>query len=399
MSDRTPIAFVVQRYGRGGSEIHCQLVAEHLAPRYDVTVMTTCAIDHSTWANHFLPGETVENGVRIRRFPTTRTRPNDFIGLSDRTFRAGATRAEELAWLEAQGPHSPELLATIERERERYAAVIFFTYLYEPTVLGMPLAADRAILVPTAHDEPPIRLSIYADVFRHAKWIVWNTPWERGFVSSLFGLRDKPGAITGCGIDQPPPGDATTFRRKHGVDGDVLVYVGRVEASKGCGELIEWSKAHQRRRPFTLALVGQNVMGVGRSRGILPLGYLSDQEKSDALAAATAFVMPSENESLSLVTLEAWLAGLPVLVTGRAPVLRDHVRASQGGLYYVGPAEFGACADYLFDHPSERARMAANGRRYVQANYSWPRIEAIYERAIVEVSAGRPAIIRVSAGE
>lgn len=386
MSGRLPIAFVVQRYGRGGSEVHCQLVAEHLAARYEVTVLTTCAIDHQTWANHFPPGETLQNGVRVRRFPVTRERAADFNRVSERTFGAAVSRTQELAWLEAQGPHSPALLEAIGREHRRFAAMIFFTYLYEPTALGLPMAADRAILVPTAHDEPPIRLAVYRDLFRQARWIVWNTAWERQFVRGLFGLERTPGAITGCGIDPPLPGDAARFRREHGIDGDVLVYVGRVEASKGCGELVEWCQRHQKRRPFTLVLVGQNVMGIAKTRRILPLGYAPEQAKADALAAATAFVMPSENESLSLVTLEAWLANRPVLVTGRAPVLRDHVRASQGGLYYQGADELGACIDYLLDHPHQRARMAANGRRYVEANYSWPRIEAIYDRAIADVA-------------
>ena len=388
MSARLPIAFVVQRFGQGGAELHCQWVAEHLAHRYDVTILTTCANDHTTWANHFRPGETVHNGVKVRRFRTTRTRPPDFVEYSNRVFDGPRTRADELAWLEAQGPHSPDLLAAIERERDRFAVIFFFTYLYEPTVLGLPLAGGRAALVPTAHDEAPIRLSIYRDVFHAPHWIVWNSPWERRFIQEMFHNEHIPGAVAGCGIDPPPPGDALAFRRRYGVEGDVLAYVGRVEGAKGVGELVEWSQRYQRRRPFTLALVGTNVMELPRSPGILPLGYLSDQEKADVLAAATAFVMPSAHESLSMVTLEAWLADRPVLANGRAEVIREHIELSQGGLYYDGPLEFVGCLEWLLDHPVERARMAANGRRYVETNYSWPRIEAIYDRAIAEVAGG-----------
>lgn len=386
---RRRVAFVVQRYGRGGSELHCQWVAEHLAERHDVTVLTTCALDHQTWANHFPPGETRENDVTIVRFPTVRERARDFLDLSDRVLNRSVSRDAELAWLRAQGPHSPELLERIERDRDRYDVMFFFTYLYEPTALGLPRAAERAVLIPTAHDEPPIRLSIYRDVFLKPKWIIYNTLAERRFINGLFHNEHVPGSVCGCGLATLPPGDADRFRRKHGVDGDLLVYVGRVEASKGCGELVDWARQHRRRRPFTLALLGQNVMNVAPARGILPLGYVSDQEKADALAAATLFVMPSENESLSLVTLEAWEQGVPVLVNGRCTVFREHVRHSQGGLHFSGREEFWACLDYLLDHPEQRARMGRNGRRYVTASYGWDRINAIYDRVIDAVAGPR----------
>jgi glycosyltransferase involved in cell wall biosynthesis len=382
------IAFVVQRYGRGGAETLCQRVAEHLAGRYDVTVLTTCALDHWSWANHFPPGETREGGVRVIRFPTTQERAGDFQPLSERVFRGGASREQELAWLRAQGPHAPGLLEHLARERAGYDAFFFVTYLYEPTVLGLPLVAERAALIPTAHDEPPIRLSIYRELFARARWILYLSPAERRFVGSFFGLGDRPSSLCSWGLDASADGDGDTFRRRHGVEGELVLYVGRVEASKGCGELVQWARAQRRRRPFTLALVGQNVMGVRPERGILPLGFLDEAEKAAALAAADLFVMPSAYESFSIVCLEAWQRGVPVLGNARSEVVRDHVRASQGGLYYDGAAEFAACLDHLLDRPELRRRMGANGRRYVERNYAWPRVDETYDRIIATLSRG-----------
>jgi glycosyltransferase involved in cell wall biosynthesis len=386
------VAFVVQRYGRGGAETLCQVVAEHLAARYDVTVLTTCALDHETWANHYPPGETRENGVRLIRFPTAQTRPRDYAQIEQRTVGGRATREQELEWLRAQGPHAPSLLEHLRERGSEYDAVFFVTYLYEPTVLGMPLVADRAALISTAHDEPPIRLSIYRDVFTRARRILYLAPAEKRFVQRFFGNYDVPSTVCSWGLDPPAAGAAAAFRRKHRIEGDMLLYVGRVEGSKGCGELIEWSRVAARRRKFTLVLIGQNVMNVKRGGPILPLGFVDEQEKRDALAAADLFVMPSAYESFSIVSLEAWQRGVPVLGNAHSEVVKDHVRASQGGLYYDGPAEFVAALGHLLDRPELRRRMGRNGQRYVAENYAWAKVDAAYDLIIADLAASRTAV-------
>jgi len=360
----------------------CQRVAERLAARdLNVTVLTTCALDHQTWANHFPPGETVENRVRILRFPTTQQRDPRFDSMP---------MSDELGWLRAQGPHSPKL---VDRIRQRdYDAYFFVTYLYEPTVLGLPLVADRAALIPTAHDEPPIRLSIYRDVFASPRWLIFLSPAEQRFVHALFQNRDVPSSLCSWGLDQPTQVDSKRFRRKHAIEGDLLVYVGRVETSKGCLDLVDWARRARQRRPFTLALIGQNVLGVKAEPGILPLGFVDDAEKCAALAAADLFLMPSAYESFSIVCLEAWQHGIPVIGNARSEVVTDHIRASQGGLYYDGRAELSACVEYLLDRPTLRRHLGQNGRRYVAANYDWARVDAVYDRVIAHLTGGASGV-------
>jgi glycosyltransferase involved in cell wall biosynthesis len=372
------IAFVVHRYGRGGAEMLCQRVAERLAARgRDVTVLTTCALDHKTWANHFPPGETIESGVRILRFPTTEQRDPKFDSMP---------MSDELGWLRAQGPHAPRLLDHIRlRDHDAY---FFVTYLYEPTVLGLPMVADRAALIPTAHDEPPIRLSIYRDVFASPRWLIFLSPAEQRFVQALFQNRDVPSSLCSWGLDQPASADPNSFRRTHAIKGDLLVYIGRVETSKGCRDLVDWARGAYRRRPFTLALIGQNVLGVKAEPGILPLGFVDDAEKHAALAAADLFLMPSAYESFSIACLEAWQHGIPVIGNARSEVVTDHIRASQGGLYYDGQAELSACVAHLLDRPTLRQSLGQNGRRYVAANYDWARVDTVYDRVIAHLTGG-----------
>mgnify|MGYP000430469302 CR=1 FL=1 len=163
------IAFVIQRYGSeilGGSEYHCRLIAERLAERHDVDVLTTCARDYITWKNEYPEGVDRVRGVTVRRFANARERDiEDFNRYSDWIFHHAHSRADEIDWLQRQGPWCPALVEYLERHHASYDVLIFFTYLYAPTVLGLHVAPSRSLLVPTAHDEPAIHLELYRDVF------------------------------------------------------------------------------------------------------------------------------------------------------------------------------------------------------------------------------------------
>lgn len=158
------LAFIVQRYGPdilGGSEYHCRLIAERLAGRHQVEVLTTCARDYITWKNEYPEGADRIRGVTVRRFANARTRDiTAFNRYSDWIFSYPHQRTDETEWLKQQGPWCPGLLEYLERSYASYDALIFFTYLYAPTVLGLRVDPARSILVPTAHDEPAIHLDI-----------------------------------------------------------------------------------------------------------------------------------------------------------------------------------------------------------------------------------------------
>ncbi len=387
-SPRPRIAFVVQRYGvdvNGGAEQHCRAVAERLTRWVDVDVLTTCARDYSRWPNYYPPGETYINGITVHRFPTQPVGRNTHALLQRAGLIAHGLLAE-LEWNIELGPFAPALFDAIARGRERYDAFIFFTYLYAPTVLGLHLAPDRAILVPTAHDEPPIYLNLYRSVFFLPRVILYNTDAERALVHRLFGNTDVPGLVTGVGID-PFPGDAARFRAQHDLAGDILLYVGRIDRHKAVDELLDFFEQYQaqRRAPVTLVLVGRAVMPVPKRPDVVALGFLSDEEKADALAAATVCVMPSRFESLSMVTLEAWQAGIPVLANGACEVVKSLCLASNGGLFYETSEEFAVCLDRLLRDAPLRAALGVQGRRYVAANYRWDVVDAKYLAALEHV--------------
>src|SRR6476469_5293693 len=201
------IAFIVQRYGTeilGGSEDHCRLIAERLAPRHQVVVLTTCAQDYITWKNDYPEGTDRVRGVTVRRFANARTRDiNAFNRYSEWIFNHAHTREDELEWLRQQGPWCPALLEYLERNQQQYDVVILFTYLYAPTVLGAKIAPQKSILVPTAHDEPAIHLDIYKELFSLPAGLAYNTDVERRFLTTHFSIRAIEEETVGCGVDLP----------------------------------------------------------------------------------------------------------------------------------------------------------------------------------------------------
>jgi glycosyltransferase involved in cell wall biosynthesis len=407
------IAFVVQRYGTeilGGSEYHCRLIAERLAPKHQVEVLTTCAQDYITWQNEYPEGHDRIRGVTVRRFANAQTRDiHAFNRYSEWIFTNDHTRDDEMEWLRQQGPWCPSLLEYLERHHSQYEILIFFTYLYAPTVLGVRIAPQKSILVPTAHDEPAIHLEIYKELFGAPAAIAYNTEVERRFLTTHFSMRAVEEETVGCGVELPQaqqyprdrqPGDVqeeqdldsptfrphladrgTTFRRRHRLHGPIALYGGRIDPGKGCEELIEYFSAYVNGGgDASLVLMGVKLMPLPEEPFIRFAGRLSEQERTQALEAATVVVVPSPYESLSLLALEAFSVGTPVLANARSEVLVDHCQKSNAGLYYADRFEFDECLRLLVADQRLRAIMGANGRDYVRNNYRWDVIIGKYEK-------------------
>ena len=387
------IAFVVQRYGTeilGGSEYHCRLIAERMALRqgsgqagaHNVDVLTTCARDYITWANEYPEGTERINGVTVRRFMNAATRDIEaFNRYSEWIFHNPHTREDEMWWLEQQGPWCPPLLEYLGGHAQSYDAVIFFTYLYAPTVLGLQIAAERSILVPTAHNEPAIHLDIYKELFTRPKAIAFNTEVEKAFLKSAFDIRALAEETVGCGVDLLGGRTDMTGGRKTDLPaGPFLLYGGRIDAGKGCDQLLDFFGTYKEDGgPATLVLMGAKLMPLPDVPWVQYAGMLSEADRLRALQTATIVVVPSPFESLSLLALEAMAVGKPVLCNAHADVLVDHCRRSHAGLFYATREEFAECIHLLLADRALRDEMGRNGKRYVDANYSWNVIMAKYD--------------------
>jgi glycosyltransferase involved in cell wall biosynthesis len=423
------LAFVIQRYGTevlGGSEHLCRLLAERLATQHDVDVLTTCARDYVTWKNEYAEGPDRIRGVTVRRFANAHTRDiHAFNRYSEWIYNNDHNRRDEMEWLKQQGPWCPALIDYLRRHHEQYDVLVFFTYLYAPTVLGLEIAPARSVLVPTAHDEPAIRLDIFKEVFSRPGALCYLTDSERRFVHQQFPDRTLLEETAGVGVDLPPQQgyprvaagsgrdsivavseDGTNlnspfrlfargmvFRRRHRLYGPFVLYGGRIDPGKGCEELIEYFSNYVKDGgDATLVLMGVKLMSLPEEPFIRFAGVLSEQEKLQGLEAATAVVCPSPFESLSLLALEAMSVATPVLANARSAVLVEHCVRSNGGLYYADGDEFVESLKLLVGDDRLRYIIGHNGRDYVRRNYRWDVVLGKYEKIFAKIRAAKSAV-------
>ncbi len=388
------IAFVPPRYGAevvGGAELAVRKYAEHLAevPGWQVEVLTTTAFDSTTWADHYPEGDTVEEGVVVRRIRARSGRAPDFDAISARLLAdpTQVTSAAAERWFQLQGPWAPDLVdAVVASDAD---VVAFSPYLYFPTVAGLPRVAGRSLLHAAAHDEAPLHLPALAEVFGGARAFLFYSDAERRLVETTFPVAATPSLTLGLGVDGPPPGvDVELARSVAGVgDRPFLVCVGRVDDGKGTGLLARWFAAYkdQHPGPLALVLVGQVKDRPPEHPDLFLTGRVDDPTKWALLAEAEVFVSPSPNESFGIAPLEAWWAGTPALVNALCMPIRDHVVAADGGLWFERYAEFAGALGRLLGDAELAAGLAANGRRFVEATYAWPAVIDRYTRFLSRV--------------
>jgi glycosyltransferase involved in cell wall biosynthesis len=391
------VAYVVPRYGPevvGGAEYGARMLAERLVaePGWDVEVLTTCALDWRTWADEYPPGQTVVNGVRVRRFRSEAGRAPDFEAFSASVLADPAAVPLDRArrWIDLQGPVNPDVVAAAAEGGAD--VVVFYPYLYYPTVAGVAAVGRRAVLHPAAHDEPPLRLPVFRDVFARVGGLVFQTYGERRLVEELFPVAAVPQVVMGLGCE-PGPGDPAAAREALGLhDRPYLLCLGRVDDGKGTGLLARFFAAYKRRHPGPLRLVlaGPVLDRPPPHPDIVVPGPVDEAVKWGALRGAAALVSPSPFEAFSIVVVEAWTAGVPVLVNAYCAATSEHVARSGGGLAFGSYAQFEVALERLVGDPPLAAGLAAKGRAHAERHFAWPILMARYRR-FLERAAERAA--------
>jgi glycosyltransferase involved in cell wall biosynthesis len=391
------LAIVVQRYGEainGGAELHARYIAEHLARHAQVEVWTTCAADYVTWRNELPAGEDRVNGLVVRRFAVTHERdPLTFGRLSERVFNQPHSIAEELEWLDAEGPASPALVTHIGRHAAEFDFCILFSYRYYHAFHGARAAGAKAILVPTAERDPAAGLSIFAPIFRGVRALMYNSPEERTMLQGIANNHAVASVVVGIGSEVPATPQAQRFRQKYNLRGPFALYVGRIDENKGCRELFDHFGRYLKERAgrLTLVLIGNSILEIPQHPRIRHLGFLNDGDKFDALAASELLIMPSFFESLSMVALEAWALGKPVLANAKCDVLKGQCIRSNAGLYYDNAAEFVETLRAIEFNGWIAGSLGRNGRQYYRDHYDWPVIERKYLDMLQQLASAAPS--------
>jgi len=383
---RIKVAFVVQRSGKevaGGSEAYCSIIAQKMVRYWDVEILTTCAMDYVTWENYYSEATDIIENVPVRRFKVDYPRDikkfNKYSHYITSSINNISLKESE-KWMRLQGPMSSDLLKYIETNKQKYDVFIFFTYLYATTYYGLQLVSEKSYLVPTAHDEFAIYLPIWDEWFKKPQALICSTEEEKLFLEKRFPAIEYKGDIIGIGVSIPESISEVRFRYKHDMHCPFIIYIGRIDKSKGCGELFDFFLRYKTETSNNLKLVlaGYSVMDIPKHDDIIKLGFIDNKTKFDAIKGCEFLVNPSSYESLSIVLLEAWSLNKPVLVSAKCDVMVGQCRRSNGGLWYNNYDEFIACMEYIINNKN----IALNGKKFVENNYNWEVITSKYRKLI-----------------
>lgn len=413
------IGIIVQRYGQqvnGGAEVLARMIAEKLQEQYDVTVLTSRALDYHTWNPELPAGESYEGSIRILRFDHLPKRiisqkkqhkenrrdrgrlpfqkiyralgqPKWYLTL----FPLAAIRdVPEGEWLEKQGPATYDLIPYLKEHEDEYTAYIFVTYLYYPTAVGMPTVAHKSIFIPTMHDETPAYKSVFKKIMAAPKAILFLTESEKRFSEKMFDIGHVMKKVVSVGIDFPDDVKDHAVLSKFGISKEYVLYVGRIDEYKGCKDLIDFflQFLKEKKAGMQLVLAGKNALEKIEHPNVVYTGFISDEDKVQLMKQAKVLAVPSKYESLSLVLLESFACKVPVIANEKCEVLKDHIEMSSGGWLYTGKNDFIEKLNAVYKGDDNLTKGAA-GYEYVLKNYTWKRTMDIFDETIEYVASGK----------
>ncbi len=381
------VAFICPWYGPdipGGAEAEARRTVENLSQRgIPVEVWTTCVHDfEGDWSHNDYPaGDYQVNGVLVKRFPAS-PRNGELFATLNRRILSGETLSREEEDLFFQHMINSPLLYQHIRNQGMGYLLFFIPYLFSTTYYGARLYPERSFIIPCLHDEGYARMGLLKELFHRVRGLIFHTQFEINLGRELYFLTEAQSHLFGEGIDTEIQSDAERFRIKYQIKAPFLLYAGRRDSGKNTPLLMNYFALFKKRHSsdLKLVLIGNLPVQIplaGR-QDILDFGFVPKQDKYDAYDGAVLFCQPSVMESFSIVIMESWLCGTPVLVNGRCPVTVEHCQKSRGGLYFNNYLEFEECLLKILDHPEMAREMARNGREYCLSHFNWELISRKY---------------------
>ncbi len=388
MAKKLKIGIVVQRYAHdinGGAEYHARLIAELLNNDYEIEVFTSKAIDYITWEDHFKDEIEIINNVKVNRFSVRKPRnPKSFGEIQNFILNEEHSINDEYLWMEEQGPLLDELLLNLEKRYNEFDLFIFFSYRYYHSFYGIKKFKDKSILVPTAEHDDIIYLRLFKNFFHLPKAFVYNSLEEKEIINKISDNKSVPGDIVGVGSEIPDKFEPESFRKKYNIRNRYFLYIGRLDENKGIPMLFDYylTLLNEKKIDMDLVLIGKEKIEIPKHKKIIHLGFLQNKEKFDALKGSEFLIIPSQYESLSMVSLEAWAIGKPVVANGKTEVLKGQCIRSNAGLWFENYEEFKEIILLLDKNKNLLINLGENGIEFFKKNYTWQVIKEKYNNII-----------------
>lgn len=383
------LAFIIPWFSedvRGGAEVDLRDTTLQLAARgVELEIFATCVESFSSdWSVNFFP-EGIEriNGITVRRFAANAREETAFGPVNALLMQGKQPSLAQEGIFFNEMVSSDDMVDYITHHRMEYSSFVFIPYLFGTTYFGAAAAGKQAVLIPCLHEEAYVHMQLMQKCFEHVGGIVFHAEPESDLAHAIYHLDYIPTIVAGAGMDVSISGDARHFREKYKMNAPFILYAGRKDAGKNVDTLVKnfliW-KACTPKNEVKLVLIGGGTLSLpaDAKEDILDFGYVPLQDKYDAMAAATCLCQPSLHESFSLVIMESWLCGRPVLVHENCAVTKNFAQKSNGGLYFNTPEEFICALNYLLEHPQIADEMGQNGSAYVKENFSWDTVSQRY---------------------
>jgi glycosyltransferase involved in cell wall biosynthesis len=422
------ILHIIQRYwpARGGAEEHLREFSTRLAADgHQVTVATTDALDFELFwdpsRRRVEKREDRDGGVRILRFPV---RHLPIPSLSYPAVRrllwilsaCQPVPTDILARISRFTPRVPELWEWLASTTEQFDVVAGMTICFEPLIAaGLRFAQDRGtpfIVYPLTHlgagakpgDDALSRfytMRHQVALIKASSAVAAQTPSEEAFYAEQGVPQDRL-LVVGPGVspEDTAGGDAQRFRNRHGIQGPLIASIGSMAYDKGTIHLIEavrrlWQSGQQ----VEIVLAGAILAPFSRYVNRLPaadrarlhiLGFVSEEEKRDLLAACDIFALPSRTDSFGIVYLEAWLHEKPV-VGARTWGINDVIDDGKDGLLvpFGDVHALTQAVKRLLDQPDEQRAMGMLGRQKVESLHTWDRKYALIKELYEHLSGAK----------
>ena len=389
------IGFVTPWYGEkipGGAEMATRNLAEQLVKReLDIEILTTCVKEFmADWnVNYHTPGVSIYNGITIRRFPVRKRDEEAFARVNEKLMRGMLISREEEQTFISEMINSPQLYQYIKEHKDEYDLFIYIPYMFGTTYYGIKECPEKAVMIPCFHDEAYLYMDIFRELFSQVAGMAFNAEPEYELAKKVYDLSGVVTTVPGLGMNTDIVGNASEFRKKYDIQDPYILYAGRKDKGKNIYKLLQYFAEYRKRRntKLKLVLIGGGEVEIPKEieKSIIDLGYVDAQDKYNACAAAELMCQPSKHESFSLVIMESWLCGRPVLVHEKCEVTRHFAETSNGGLWFRDYFDFEGCVDYILEHPDKASRMGQQGRKFVLNNFTWDEVIRKYMELFEQV--------------
>jgi glycosyltransferase involved in cell wall biosynthesis len=365
------VAIVCFRFGPeivGGAETSLGVMARALQAAGDhVEVFTTRTRSESRWRDELPAGTATIDGLTVHRFGVDEHDVNEHGEIVRAILEAdGRVEVETEQKYLAHSIHSAELLEELRRRSDEFDVIITGPYLFGLTVDIANAFGQKVVLVPCFHDEPLARLSVWPRLYSGVGGVLFHSPEEQDFAQRQLGVNHPNSHVVGTWMSAPET------PRMQAPDRPYVLYCGRYSEQKNVPLLLDWATRFQAEHPGKLdfVFIGRGDVRLPDAPWVRDFGHVDEATKQSLVAGARALVQLSTHESLSIVALEAWALGTPIIIHADCAVLSGQVQRSQGGVAVGDCSTFADTLDDLLRDPQSWQERGHRGQAYFRANYS-----------------------------